>query len=165
MIRNRFRLLQKENLFMKTHISLNVGNIAESVEFYKKMLGIEPVKLKNDYAKFDVANPSLNLTMNQLGFERGGSLSHLGLQVETTEEVLEIGKRWQENGLITLDEMQTDCCYALQNKTWVSDPDGNRWEVFVVLDNTEHKDIAASACCAPTAVQIGSKNRDKVVCQ
>lgn len=142
---------------MKTHISLNVKNVSESVEFYKKMFGIEPFKLKSDYAKFDVANPPLNLTMNQISFERGGSLSHLGLQVETTEEVLKIGKRWQENGLITLDEMQTDCCYALQDKTWVADPDGNRWEVFVVLGNTEDKDIAASACCAPTPTQIRSK--------
>jgi len=134
---------------MKTHISLNVSNVSESVEFYKRMLGAEPVKLKADYAKFDIANPPLNLTMNQLSFERGGSLSHLGLQVETTEEVLDMAKRWQENGLVTLDEMRTDCCYALQDKTWVADPDGNRWEVFVVLGDTQDKDIAASACCAP----------------
>lgn len=135
---------------MKTHISLNVSNVTESVEFYKKMLGVEPFKLKADYAKFDVANPPLNLTMNQINFEKGGSLSHLGLQVESTEEVLEMGKRWQENGLITLEEMKTDCCYALQDKTWVQDPDGNRWEVFVVLESNENKDIVASACCAPT---------------
>ncbi len=134
---------------MKTHISLNVGNVTESVEFYKKMFGVEPLKLKSDYAKFDVANPPLNLTMNQISFETGGSLSHLGLQVETTEEVIEMTKRWNESGLRTLEEMQTDCCYAMQDKTWVSDPDGNKWEVFVVLGNTEDKDITASACCAP----------------
>jgi catechol 2,3-dioxygenase-like lactoylglutathione lyase family enzyme len=139
---------------MKTHISLNVSNVKNSIEFYTKMLGIEPLKVRNDYAKFDSANPPLNLTMNQVNFERGGSLSHLGLQVESSVEVLEMGKRWTENGLITLDEMQTDCCYALQDKTWVSDPDGNRWEVFVVLENSEDKDIAASACCAPQANPI-----------
>ena len=139
---------------MKTHISLNVGNVAESVNFYQKMLGVEPIKLRADYAKFDVANPPLNLTMNQITFEKGGSLSHLGLQVESTEEVLEMGKRWQESGLITLDEMKTDCCYALQDKTWVQDPDGNRWEVFVVLNNTSEKEVAASACCAPVAKPV-----------
>jgi catechol-2,3-dioxygenase len=139
---------------MKTHISLNVSNVSESAEFYKKMLGIEPIKLRSDYAKFDAQNPPLNLTMNQMSVEKGGSLSHLGLQVESTEEVLDMAKRWQENGLVTLDEMRTDCCYALQDKTWVSDPDGNRWEVFVVLGNTEDKDIAASACCAPTAKPV-----------
>jgi predicted lactoylglutathione lyase len=139
---------------MKTHISLNVSNVSESAEFYKKMLGIEPIKLRSDYAKFDAQNPPLNLTMNQMSVEKGGSLSHLGLQVESTEEVLDMAKRWQENGLVTLDEMQTDCCYALQDKTWVSDPDGNKWEVFVVLGNTEDKDIAASACCAPMAKPV-----------
>jgi catechol 2,3-dioxygenase-like lactoylglutathione lyase family enzyme len=139
---------------MKTHISLNVGNVTESVEFYKKMFGIEPLKLKPDYAKFDVANPPLNLTMNQISVTQGGSLSHLGLQVETTEEVIEMTKRWNENGLRTLEEMQTDCCYAMQDKTWVSDPDGNKWEVFVVLENTEDKDITASACCIPTAKPV-----------
>lgn len=149
---------------MKTHISLNVSNVSESVEFYKKMLGVEPLKLKADYAKFDVANPPLNLTMNQINFEKGGSLSHLGLQVESTEEVMEMGKRWQENGLITLDEMKTDCCYALQDKTWVEDPDGNKWEVFVVLGDTTEKDIAESACCAPVAGPIGIQRNAKSCC-
>ena len=149
---------------MKTHISLNVGNVRESVEFYKKMFGIEPLKLKTDYAKFDVVNPPLNLTMNEVNFERGGSLSHLGLQVGSTEEVLEIGRRWTKNGLTTLDELKTDCCYALQDKTWVQDPDGNRWEVFTVLGNTEDKDAAASDCCVPAAETVGITHSVKSVC-
>ena len=139
---------------MKTHISLNVSNVEESVKFYRKMFGIEPFKLKADYAKFDVVNPPLNLTMNQISFEKGGALSHLGLQVESTEEVLEMTKRWNENGLRTLEEMKTDCCYAMQDKTWVTDPDGNRWEVFVVFENTEGKNIATSMCCASSPVGI-----------
>lgn len=145
---------------MKTHISLNVADVEKSAEFYQKMFGVAPIKRKSDYAKFDVSNPPLNLTMNQVAVEKGGSLSHLGLQVETTEEVLEMTKRWNESGLRTLEEMQTDCCYAMQDKTWVSDPDGNRWEVFVVLSDTEGKDISASACCAPEAkiVSIESLN-------
>jgi catechol 2,3-dioxygenase-like lactoylglutathione lyase family enzyme len=140
---------------MKTHISLNVSDVDASVAFYSKMLGADPVKLRSDYAKFDVANPSLNLTMNQVSFEAGGSLSHLGLQVETSREVMEMTKRWAESGLVTLEEMQTDCCYALQDKTWVSDPDGNKWEVFTVFEDTEGKDIAASACCLPAAPLVG----------
>jgi predicted lactoylglutathione lyase len=134
---------------MKTHISLNVTNVAASAAFYQKMFGVAPVKQKSDYAKFDIANPPLNLTMNQNRIAQGGALSHLGLQVETTGEVLEMTKRWNESGLRTVEEMQTDCCYAMQDKTWVSDPDGNKWEVFVVLGDTEGKDISASACCAP----------------
>ncbi len=132
---------------MKTHISLNVANVEKSIEFYQKMFGVKPFKVKNGYAKFDIANPPLNLTMNQADFERGGSLSHLGLQVGLTDDVLSMRERWIANDLVTFDEMQTDCCYALQDKTWVSDPDGNRWEVFVVLENTEDKDSSASACC------------------
>ena len=149
---------------MKTHISLNVSNVENSIGFYSKMLGVEPFKVREGYAKFDVANPPLNLTMNQGNFERGGSLSHLGLQVETSGEVLEMGKRWTENGLITLDEMQTDCCYALQDKTWVSDPDGNRWEVFTVLENTEGKENAASSCCSPTAEMVSISRSTNNVC-
>ena len=139
---------------MKTHLSINVSNVENSIDFYKKMFGAEPVKIREDYAKFDIANPPLNFTMNQRAFERGGSLSHLGLQVESTDEVLAMGKRWQESGLITLDEMKTDCCYALQDKTWVQDPDGNRWEVFVVLENTQPEENAASGCCGPRAETV-----------
>lgn len=149
---------------MKTHVSLNVSNIQESIEFYTKMLGVGPFKVKGDYAKFDVANPPLNLSMVQSSFERGGSLSHLGLQVESTDEVLDITKRWNESGLRTLEEMKTDCCYALQDKSWVQDPDGNRWEVFVVLENTEDKDISASACCAPATAPISINSKAESSC-
>ncbi len=149
---------------MKTHISLNVSDIEKSIEFYGKMFGVKPFKQKSDYAKFDIANPPLNLTMNQVKIERGGSLSHLGLQVETTAEVLEMTKRWQETGLLTLEEMQTECCYALQDKTWVSDPDGNRWEVFVVLDNAVEKHISDSACCAPAATPISINSKAESSC-
>ncbi len=149
---------------MKTHLSINVSNVENSIEFYKKMFGVEPFKVRANYAKFDIANPPLNFTMNQRAFERGGSLSHLGLQVETTGEVLEMGKRWTENGLITLDEMKTDCCYALQDKTWVQDPDGNRWEVFTVLENTQGTENAATSCCAPVAETVSISRSTKTEC-
>ena len=139
---------------MKTHVSINVNNVEDSIEFYTRMFAVEPVKVRSDYAKFDIANPPLNLTMNQGDFKRGGSLSHLGLQVESTAEVLDMTERWANSGLVTLEEMKTDCCYALQDKTWVEDPDGNRWEVFTVLENTEGKQNAASACCSPSAEAV-----------
>ena len=148
--------------YENTHF-VKCKNVEESIEFYKKMFGVEPLKVKTDYAKFDVANPPLNLTMNQNDFKNGGSLSHLGLQVETTEEVLNIGNRWTENGLITLDEMQTNCCYALQDKTWVSDPDGNSWEVFTVLGNIDEEKIASSTCCVPSAERVEITHSTKAV--
>ncbi len=146
---------------MKTHISLNVSDVEKSIEFYTKMLGVEPVKIKTDYAKFDVADPPLNLTMNRKQFEEGGSLSHLGLQVSSTEDVEAVSKRWQENGLLTLEELNTECCYALQDKVWASDPDGNSWEVFTVLEDIESKNNESSSCCTPIQEVVSTVDSQK----
>jgi catechol 2,3-dioxygenase-like lactoylglutathione lyase family enzyme len=134
---------------LKPHIALNVRNVEESTEFYRKMLGIEPAKVRPGYAKFDIQNPALNLTLNAASqFERGGlsRLSHLGLQAASTDDVLAIRNRWAAAGLTVRNEMQTECCYALQDKAWVHDPDGNEWEVFTVLGDVEESD---SVCCQP----------------
>jgi catechol-2,3-dioxygenase len=136
---------------IKAHISLNVRNIGQSVEFYKKMLGIEPSKVRSGYAKFDVQNPPLNLALNEVPFNERGALSHLGIQVASTADVIAVRMRWADEGLITQDEMQTNCCYAIQDKTWVTDPDGNEWEVFVVLEDNLPETEQAIGCCAPTA--------------
>jgi catechol 2,3-dioxygenase-like lactoylglutathione lyase family enzyme len=139
---------------LKAHLALNVKDVVQSIEFYRKMLGIDPSKVRTGYAKFDVQNPPLNLTLNQVAFNERGALSHLGIQVSSTDDVLRVRENWLAAGLVTKDEMQTDCCYAVQDKTWVNDPDGNEWEVFVVLeDNLPEKSAAScetSACCAPT---------------
>ncbi|MDQ1559218.1 MAG: hypothetical protein QOD32_2278 [Pyrinomonadaceae bacterium] len=131
---------------LKAHLALNVRSVERSLEFYKKMLGIEPLKVRPGYAKFDVQNPPLNLTLNEVPFAERGALSHLGIQLATTEDVLSLRRNWLDAGLETRDEMGTNCCYALQNKTWVQDPDGNEWEAFVVLEDNLP---TTSACCAP----------------
>ena len=129
---------------LKAHLALNVVNVERSIEFYRKMLGIEPSKVRRGYAKFDVQNPPLNLTLNEGMVNDRGALSHLGIQVASTDDVLATRQRWSDAGLITRDEMQTNCCYATQDKTWVRDPDGNEWEVFVVLaDNLSETDPCA----------------------
>lgn len=120
---------------LKAHLALNVHDIEKSLEFYRQMLAIEPSKVRTGYAKFDVQNPPLNLTLNEVAFSGRGALSHLGIQVASTNDVLAIRDRWVRSGLLTRDEMQTNCCYATQDKTWVRDPDGNEWEVFVVLED------------------------------
>src|SRR3954467_1157837 len=99
---------------LKAHLALNVHNVERSIEFYKKMFGIEPSKVRTGYAKFDVQNPPLNLTLNEHFFNERGALSHLGIQVASTEDVLATKARWEEIGLLTRDEMQTNCCYAIQ---------------------------------------------------
>src|SRR5882672_1803611 len=136
---------------LKAHVAINVRNVEESAQFYRKLFGIEPSKVRTGYAKFDVQNPPLNFTLNQIPFADAGALSHMGLQVDSTADVLAIRQQWAEAGLFTRDEMQTDCCYATQDKTWVRDPDGNEWEAFVVLvDNLpEPSAPQAEACCAP----------------
>jgi catechol 2,3-dioxygenase-like lactoylglutathione lyase family enzyme len=134
---------------LKAHVSINVRNLERSIAFYRQMLGIEPSKVRTGYAKFDVQNPPLNLALNEDPALTGpGALSHLGLQVRSTDDVLATRLRWKAEGLLTRDEMQTDCCYAKQDKTWVHDPDGNEWEVFVVLeDNLPESAATKSACC------------------
>ena len=160
---------------LKAHLALNVRDVEKSIEFYRKMLGIEPSKVRTGYAKFDVQDPPLNLTLNQAAFYGRGALSHLGIQVVSTNDVFAMREKWADSGLITRDEMQTNCCYATQDKTWVRDPDGNEWEAFVVLqDNLQETapcecgnkvtaaapEVAAAAtvssatCCAPGTIGI-----------
>src|SRR5215468_6585112 len=136
---------------IKVHVALNVRNVDASVCFYRTLFGIEPAKTRTGYAKFDVNNPPLNLSLNEMpSLSDTGALSHMGIQVATTEDVLAIRQQWNEAGLVTRDEMQTNCCYAIQDKTWVQDPDGNHWEVFVVLkDNLPE----GSACCGSRSEQ------------
>jgi len=146
---------------LKAHLAINVRDVEQSIEFYKRMFGIEPSKVRTGYAKFDVANPPLNFTLNQVPFNGSGALSHLGIQVASTEDVLATKSSWEERGLSPREELQTSCCYALQDKAWVNDPDGNEWEVFVVLkDNlTEAKSNDAS-CCVPTFTDVDGKKQE-----
>ena len=144
--------MRKEVKALKPHVSINVRNVTESIEFYRKMLGIEPAKVRTGYAKFDVQNPPLNLALNEIPYNERGALSHLGIQVASTDDVLAVRMRWADEGLITRDEMQTNCCYAIQDKTWVTDPDGNEWEVFVVLeDNLPETDHGIERCASTWA--------------
>src|SRR5947199_147206 len=102
---------------LKAHVALNVKDVGRSVEFYRRMLGLEPSKVRRGYAKFDVETPPLNLTLNENQFGERGALSHMGLQVASTEDVLALRERWRAAGLKTFDEMQTSCCYAVQGET------------------------------------------------
>ncbi len=145
--------MKKEIKALKPHVSINVRNVTQSIEFYRKMFGIEPAKVRTGYAKFDLQNPPLNLALNEVPYNERGALSHLGIQVDSTEDVLAVRMRWADEGLITRDEMQVNCCYAIQDKTWVTDQDGNEWEVFVVLEDNLPEGIGGGIgdCCAPTA--------------
>lgn len=146
---------------LKAHLAINVKDVEKSIDFYRNMLGLEPSKVRTGYAKFDVENPPLNLTLNQAAFTGKGALSHLGIQVATTDDVIAMKTAWEAKGLTPREEMQTTCCYALQDKAWVKDPDGNEWEVFVVLeDNLAEAKSDDTSCCVPTFTNIDGKQRE-----
>jgi catechol 2,3-dioxygenase-like lactoylglutathione lyase family enzyme len=148
---------------LKPHLAINVRNVDASIEFYKKMFGIEPSKVRTGYAKFDVQQPALNFTLNQVPFGERGALSHLGIQVGSTEDVAAVRAGWAERGLDPRDEMQTTCCYALQDKAWVNDPDGNEWEVFTVIeDNLSEAKSNDATCCTPTFTNVDGKSEPVV---
>jgi catechol 2,3-dioxygenase-like lactoylglutathione lyase family enzyme len=149
---------------LKAHLALNVKDVGRSIEFYKLMLGLEPSKVRTGYAKFDVQTPPLNLTLNENPFSERGALSHLGIQVGSTDDVLAMRERWHAAGLRTLDEMGTSCCYALQDKTWVADPDGNEWEAFVVLEDNLPETSPCECGARTTESQVSVEEQASATC-
>ncbi len=136
---------------LKVHVALNTPHFDESVAFYRAFFGLEPVKLKPGYAKFGVAEPPLNFTLNASATLCRGALNHLGVQVATTAAVQAATDRLKAAGLATLQQRNSDCCYALQDKVWVTDPNGYRWEVFVVKVGDTQPELAAAAAGGATA--------------
>ena len=149
---------------LKPHVSLNVTNIDASVAFYEKVFDVAATKRRPGYAKFDLETPALNLSMVEAP-RSGVNASHFGIQVATTDDVALATARFKRNGLQTRGEEDTSCCYAVQDKVWVEDPDGNMWEVFVVKgDSPSMRDVEQTACCTPAAgstqdnlVRLGAK--------
>lgn len=138
----------------KVHLALNTPRFDDSVAFYRAFLGRDPVKHKPGYAKFDVDDPGLNLTLNQVPSELADGardINHLGIQVPSTEAVEEAKTRLAELGFDLREENDTDCCYALQDKVWVTDPDGRGWEVFVVKVGDTRPELTAASCEAGDA--------------
>lgn len=116
---------------VKPHVSLNVANLDASVAFYETAFGVEATKRRPGYAKFDLQAPSLNLSLVEAP-RTGLNASHFGIQVASSEDVRAADRRFTAAGLTTRSEEATTCCYAVQDKVWIEDPDGNAWEVFVV---------------------------------
>ena len=133
---------------MRIHLSINVKNVSESVAFYEKVFGVKPQKQTSTYAKFDLNDPSLNFAMQSDGGEIS-QVSHLGIEVGSSDEMMKWQKNLTEKGLVRLVVSNTKCCFARQDKVWFTDPDGNEWEVFYVheqLPTTEK--VEQTACCS-----------------
>jgi catechol 2,3-dioxygenase-like lactoylglutathione lyase family enzyme len=132
------------------HISLNVSDLPKSVAFYRGFFG-EPRKLQADYAKFVAPDPEIHLALQPtlpVGASSRGPLSHLGIRVDSTAQVREWRDALRARGIVSEEEVREDCCYAVQDKFWLSDPDGNRWEVYAVIQDTENQTAVKTACCA-----------------
>jgi catechol 2,3-dioxygenase-like lactoylglutathione lyase family enzyme len=148
----------REAIMARVQLALNVRDIDEAVEFYSKLFDTEPAKRRPGYANFAVADPPLKLVLMEDVTVRGhgtvGALNHLGVEVETTDEVTDATGRLHNEGMATDVEAQTTCCYALQDKVWVSDPDGAPWEIYTVLaDAPDETGIAGDgSCCVPESV-------------
>lgn len=147
----------------RVQLALNVSNIDEAIAFYSKMFNTEPAKVREGYANFAIADPPLKLVLIENAVSE--RLNHLGVEVSSTDEVIEATQRFDEVGFTTDVEEQTTCCYAVQDKVWVRDPDDARWEVYTVLADSAEFGSApvdgGDVCCAtsPTTepVTLGSK--------
>ena len=135
---------------LRPHLALTVSSVARSIQFYEALFGVSPEKVRPGYAKFSVADPALNFTLNEGKRDGLGAFNHGGIQVASTADVLDAKERLVSGGLATFDEMDTTCCYARQDKIWVRDPDGTPWEVFATHADSEEAGAqgAADACCA-----------------
>ena len=136
----------------RVQLALNVSDLDQAVEFYSRLFDSEPAKRRPGYANFAIADPPLKLVL----FEgpEGGTLNHLGVETEQAEEVVAAEARLSDTGLDTTGVDDTVCCYATKTETWVSDPDGARWEWYVKTGDTEQmtnqvtSDDGTAVCCA-----------------
>jgi catechol 2,3-dioxygenase-like lactoylglutathione lyase family enzyme len=154
----------RENM-SRVQLALNVSDLDRAVEFYSKLFATAPAKIRPGYANFAVSDPPLKLVLVEKAAARGigvdGALNHLGVEVESRSEVAQTSDRLSLEGLVTEDEKETTCCYAVQDKVWVRDPDGARWEVYTVLADapvgpgTEGE----GSCCASPARPVDADLR------
>jgi catechol 2,3-dioxygenase-like lactoylglutathione lyase family enzyme len=156
----RCYLGDQENTMSRVQLALDVDDLDAAVAFYSRLLGTEPAKRRPGYANFAVTTPPLKLVLLE-NPGRGGGLNHLGIEVDSTERVSAETTRLSEQGLLTDVEAETTCCYATQDKVWVTAPDGERWEVYTVLADSETfgsgpKDDGDDATCCGSTAQADS---------
>lgn len=140
----------------RLHLHVSVPSIDEAVAFYSTLFDAPPAVLKDDYAKWMLDDPSVNLAISSRA--RAVGIDHVGVQVETADELAALSTRLKTAGSTTIDQAATTCCYAKSDKSWVTDPAGVRWETFFTHgeataygEDENLEELAASACCAQAA--------------
>jgi catechol 2,3-dioxygenase-like lactoylglutathione lyase family enzyme len=134
----------------RVQLALNVSDIDAAVDFYSKLFDAAPAKRRPGYANFAIQNPPLKLVLIE-NAAAAGQLNHLGVEVELPVQVTEAGDRLKQTGLPIDPENQVTCCYALQDKVWVQDPDGANWEIYTVLEDSADFGVSrtiAQPCCS-----------------
>lgn len=129
------------------HVHVAVENIAQSIGFYRVMFNAEPTVIKDDYAKWMLDDPRVNFSISSRG--RAPGLDHLGLQVESAEELTEMSQRLQAAGEAVMEQEATTCCYAESSKTWAQDPAGIPWETFLTTGESTTYGGNAATCTTP----------------
>jgi catechol 2,3-dioxygenase-like lactoylglutathione lyase family enzyme len=151
----------------RVQLAINVDDLDESVGFYRRLFGAEPAKVRPGYANFAIADPPLKLVLLE-NRGQGGSLNHLGVEVTDTDAVDAEQRRLAGVGLASIDERDTTCCYARQDKFWVTGaPNGEQWEIYTVLadsptfggENASQRDSGGAACCAEIGETTDSRDR------
>jgi catechol 2,3-dioxygenase-like lactoylglutathione lyase family enzyme len=136
----------------RVQLALRVADLDASVAFYSKLFAAEPAKRRPGYANFAILEPPLKLVLIEGTPGEPTRLDHLGVEVQTTDEVAAAAARLAAAGLVTATEEDTACCYARQDKVWATGPGAEPWEVYVVKADADMLDkTAGSACCAPAA--------------
>lgn len=139
----------------RVQLALNVTDLSAAIAFYGALFGTPPAKVREGYANFAIADPPLKLVLIEGGAGvAGGTLNHLGVEVATTDEVVAASQRLAATGLATDDRANETCCYATQDKVWVSGPDLERWEVYTVLSDADRMQPLepVAGAVAPTGV-------------
>lgn len=146
--------METKKQFPRMHVSLYVSNIDNTVNFYNSFFGVNAVKVKKGYAKYILETPSLIISFVENAERVQQNFGHLGFQVETIEDLnLKLWEAKKKN-LVSKEETGTNCCYAKQDKFWVTDPDGVQWEVYYFHEDVEFNDphyenAEATVCCTP----------------
>ena len=149
----------------RVQLALRVADLEASVAFYTTLFGAEPAKRRPGYANFAIAEPPLKLVLLEGAPGEPTRMDHLGVEVGTTGEVTAATTRLAEEGLATATEEDTACCYAVQDKVWVTGPGGEPWEVYVVKADSDILDKEAdSVCCAPAAGAAGAAQPATTAC-
>ncbi len=154
----------------RVQLALNVTDLDEAIDFYSKLFATSPAKVRPGYANFAIADPPLKLVLMEHPETRGsgvvGALNHLGVEVMSAGQVAEASGRLSGEGLATVDQEQTTCCFAVQDKVWVEDPDGAPWEVYTVLaDAPVESGIAGDVtCCVAEGLEVASSGTNASSC-